>query len=90
MDVDLDELSSPFSDEVNTDIEDDTWMEPAQLMQNMVGVRRSAGPLGEQDVGLADELDPGELQVPEPEELGRGKRRRRVTQKYGAEDFVAH
>lgn len=39
-------------------------------------------------VGLADELDPGELQVPDAEEFGRGRRRRRVTQKYG--EFVVH
>lgn len=58
-------------------------------MQRMVGVEPSEA-AEMQDIGLADELDPGELQVPDPEELGRGKRRRRVTQKYGADEFVAH
>lgn len=33
-------------------------------------------------LGLADELESGEIEVPEPEEFGRGKRRRVQTKKF--------
>lgn len=37
---------------------------------------------GNGSLGLADELEPGEIEVPEPEEFGRGKPRRVQTKKF--------
>lgn len=72
---DVDEDVSPFDDAGEDDEGDDTWMEPSTLMEQMFAAAPSedTSTSGNNGLGLADELEPGEIEVPEPEELGRGK-----------------
>lgn len=89
---DVDEDISPFDDveEAGSDDGGDTWLEPSALMEQMFAAVPSehAPTSGHGGLGLADELEPGEIEVPEPEELGRGKRRRVQTKKF--DGFVGH
>lgn len=81
--------ADPFGDE--EDFDDDSWMEPAQLMSRILHpeIQPSAGEsiLG---VGAVDEveIDLNAAHVPDVEELGRGKHRRMSTKKF--DGFLGH
>ncbi|TFY75668.1 hypothetical protein EWM64_g8344, partial [Hericium alpestre] len=79
-----DDNECPFSEEDLDDGSDDSALEPSVLMAQMLSVAVDA----DQVPGLADELEPGEVAVPNPEDLGRGKRRKLANKKCAG--FINH
>lgn len=70
------------SDENETD---DTFITPAELMASILGNREFSDV---PQIGLADQFDPGDMDIPQAEEYGRGKRRRTLNSKFS--DFLGH
>ncbi|KAA1469646.1 hypothetical protein DENSPDRAFT_816722 [Dentipellis sp. KUC8613] len=58
--------------------DDDSALEPRELMAQILSEPMPSAEI----VGAADELDPGDINIPEPEELGRGKRRKKPVERY--------
>lgn len=78
----------PFRDD--DDFDDDSWMEPAQLMAQILHTEiESSSATGASCPGAADdvEVDLEAVHVPELQ-LGRGKRRRVATKKF--DGFLGH
>ncbi|EIM82512.1 uncharacterized protein STEHIDRAFT_161050, partial [Stereum hirsutum FP-91666 SS1] len=79
----------PF--EEDEDFEDDTWIEPAQLMAQMLGAvadRQPASSVGQTGLADHDEVDLQDVNVPAADEMGRGKRRRTANRMF--DGFVGH
>jgi hypothetical protein len=74
----------------------DTGLEPAEFMAQILRVDRTSAefnsghPLHSSSyLGQAEELDVGEVNIPTPADLGRGKRTKRVSTRYQS-DYVVH
>lgn len=81
--------ADPFENEEEFD--DDSWIEPAQLMARILHPEvQSSASDSSLALGAADnvEIDLAAAHVPDGEDLGRGKRRRVSTKKF--DGFLGH
>lgn len=80
----LNDPFDPFDADEAADYDDDTAIDAREFMARILepSASTAAGP------GLADEMEPGELEIPSADESGRGKRRRLANRLY--DDYLAH
>ncbi|KAA1476559.1 hypothetical protein DENSPDRAFT_853745 [Dentipellis sp. KUC8613] len=72
----------------DANMEDDSVLEPANLMARLLAPVGSVGSYLHLGLVLVESLDPGEVNIPDPEELGQGKRCKTANTCY--KDFGMH